>query len=37
MQTIIEIFGIFCIALFWILGAAVTVALLFFEFNQTDE
>ena len=37
MQTIIEIFGIICIALFWILGAAVTVALLFFEFNKNDE
>ena len=29
MQTIIEIFGIFCLYLFFILGAAVTVALLF--------
>lgn len=37
MQTLIEIFGIFCICLFFILGAAVLVALLFFEFNQNDE
>ncbi len=37
MQTLIEIFGIFCIYLFWILGAAVTIALLFFEFNKNDE
>lgn len=36
MQTLIEIFGIFCIFLFWILGASVVVALLFFEFNKTD-
>ena len=34
MQTIIEIFGIFCICLFFILGAAVLVALLFYEFNK---
>ena len=37
MQTLIEIFGIFCICLFFMLGAAVTVALLFYEFNQNDE
>lgn len=37
MQTLIEIFGIFCIGLFFILGAAVSVALLFYEFNQNDE
>lgn len=37
MQTLIEIFGIFCICLFFILGAAVLVALLFYEFNQNDE
>lgn len=37
MQTLIEIFGIFCIGLFFILGVAVTVALLFYEFNQNDE
>lgn len=37
MQTLIEIFGIFCICLFFILGAAVLVALLFHEFNQNDE
>ena len=37
MQTLIEIFGIFCIGLFFILGAAVIVAMLFFEFNKNDE
>lgn len=37
MQTLIEIFGIFCIGLFFLLGSAVTVALLFYEFNQNDE
>lgn len=37
MQTLIEIFWIICISLFWIFGAAVTVALLFFEFNKKDE